>query len=156
MNKCINIHEKIFQKPLDKPNKICYTITVIKGRKTQINQKGKIIMTNRDFYKAVINGESNPEIVEFAKAEIEKLDARNEKRRNTLSKEQKANEEIKDKIVAFIGENKMVASEIATGLELSTQKVSALCKQLVESERLSVEDVKVKGKGIVKAYSLNK
>lgn len=113
-------------------------------------------MTNRDFYKAVINGESNPEIVEFAKAEIEKLDARNEKRRNTLSKEQKANEEIKDKIVAFIGEHKMVASEIATGLELSTQKVSALCKQLVESDRLSVEDVKVKGKGTVKAYSLKK
>ena len=89
----------------------------------------------------------------MAKAEIEKLDARNEKRRNTLTKEQKANEEVKGAIVEFIGDkSEVVASDIAKGLDLSTQKVSALCKQMVENGVLAVSEVKVKGKGAVKGY----
>ena len=111
-------------------------------------------MTNRDFFNAVINANISDELTDFAKSEIEKLDARNDKRRNTLTKEQKANEEIKVQILDFIGNGKMVASEIANGLSLSTQKVSALCKQLVESDKLSVEDVKIKGKGTVKGYAV--
>lgn len=111
-------------------------------------------MTNRDFFNAVINANISDELSDFAKSEIEKLDARNDKRRNTMTKEQKANEEIKGQILDFIGNGRMVASEIANGLSLSTQKVSALCKQLVESDKLSVEDVKVKGKGTVKGYAV--
>lgn len=112
-------------------------------------------MTNREFYTAIINNTITDEIVEFAKGEIAKLDARNDKRRNTLSKEQLANEETKKAILAYLdGKKDALASEIAKALDLSTQKVSALCKQLVESGAIIVADVKVKGKGSVKGYTI--
>lgn len=110
-------------------------------------------MTNRDFYTAVINANINDELTDFAKSEIAKLDARNDKRRNTMTKEQKANEDIKVTIADFIGgKSDVVASDIAKGLALSTQKVSALCKQMVENGVLAVSEVKIKGKGAVKGY----
>ena len=112
-------------------------------------------MTQREFLNNIINGNINSDTIEIAKAEVAKLDARNDKRRNTLTKEQKANEEVKDAIVEFLnGKGAVVASEIASGMGLSTQKVSALAKQLVEADRVTVSEVKVKGKGTVKAYAV--
>jgi len=110
-------------------------------------------MTNREFLTAVINGTVSDNEIDFAKAEIAKLDARNDKRRNTQTKEQKANEPIKANIVAVLSKP-MVASEIASALGISTQKVSALCKQLVDNGTLTVKDIKVKGKGTVKQYAV--
>ena len=112
-------------------------------------------MTNREFFTAIINNEVNDEVIAKAKAEIATLDARNDKRRNTPTKEQIANEAIKGDILNFLaGKKDVLASEIATALGLSTQKVSALCKQMVEAEVLAVADVKVKGKGTVKGYAV--
>lgn len=112
-------------------------------------------MTNREFYNAVISGFITEAEINFAKAEITKLDARNDKRRNTLTKEQIANEELKTAIVELLADKGMlVASTIATTLGVSTQKVSALAKQLVESGKVVAEDVKVKGKGAVKGYKV--
>ena len=112
-------------------------------------------MTNREFYKAVIGSEVNEELKAFAQAEIDKLDKKNEKRKNTQTKTQKENEGIKNSIVALLEEKgSMVASVIATELEISTQKASALCKQLVEEKELVVSDIKVKNKGTLKQYSL--
>ena len=48
----------------------------------------------------------------------------------------------------------MVASVIATKLNISTQKASALCKQLVEEKELVVTDIKVKNKGTLKQYAI--
>ncbi len=109
-------------------------------------------MTNREFLTAVINGTVSANEIDFAKAEIAKLDARNDKRRNTLSKEQKANEEIKAAILATIGIGSMVAADIAKAVGVSTQKASALCTLLVKDGKLTVRDLKVKGKGTVKCY----
>lgn len=111
-------------------------------------------MTNRDFYSAIINGTINEEVVAKATEELNKLDARNDKRRNTLSKEQLANEELKATMVTIIDNGKMTASEIAKAMGVSTQKVSALAKQLVDNGTLVKEEVAVKGKGKVLAYSL--
>ena len=112
-------------------------------------------MTNREFYKAVINAVENEELKAFAQAEIDKLDKKNEKRKNTQTKTQKENEGIKNSIVALLEEKgSMVASVIATELNISTQKASALCKQLVEEKELVVSDIKVKNKGTLKQYSL--
>jgi hypothetical protein len=47
-----------------------------------------------------------------------------------------------------------VASAIGSGLGISTQKASALCKLLVDGGKLAVGEVKVKNKGAVKQYSL--
>lgn len=110
-------------------------------------------MTTREFLNSVLAADINDDLNAFAKAEIEKLDARNDKRRNTLSKEQKANEEVKEQILAYLLNAKnAVASEIANALGISTQKVSALCRQMVESGSIAVTDIKVKGKGSVKSY----
>ena len=112
-------------------------------------------MTNREFYKAIIGLEVNEELKAFAQAEIDKLDKKNEKRKNTQTKTQKENEGIKNSIVALLEEKgSMVASTIATKLNISTQKASALCKQLVEEKELVVADIKVKNKGTLKQYSL--
>jgi fructoselysine-6-P-deglycase FrlB-like protein len=112
-------------------------------------------MTNREFYKAVIGAEVSEELKEFAKSEIEKLDKKNEKRKNTQTKEQKANEGIKSQIVDFIKENgASVASVIANGCGISTQKASALCKLLVEEKAITVADIKVKNKGTLKQYAV--
>jgi Fic family protein len=112
-------------------------------------------MTNREFYKAIIGSEVSEEIKAFAQEQIDKLDSKNEKRKNTQTKTQKENEGIKTSIVNLIEENgSMVASVIATKLNISTQKASALCKQLVEEKELVVTDIKVKNKGTLKQYAI--
>ena len=112
-------------------------------------------MTNREFYKAVIGANVSEELKEFAQGEIDKLDAKNEKRKNTQTKAQKENETVKVAIVDFIKENgSSVASVIATGVGISTQKASALCKLLCEDKVLVVSDIKVKNKGTLKQYAL--
>ena len=111
-------------------------------------------MTNREFYTAVINGTITEDMVAKAHEEIAKLDARNAKRSSKPSKKSLENEPIKAKIVEFLAEGSHLASEIASGCEISTSKASALCRQLVESGTLTVADVKVKGKGTQKSYTL--
>ena len=110
-------------------------------------------MTNREFFMAIVNGEITEEVVTKAGEEIAKLDARNERRKNTPSKKSVENEPIKAKIVEFLASGSHLASEIASGCEISTSKASALCRQLVEGGALVVTDKKVKGKGAVKAYA---
>ena len=118
-------------------------------------------MTKREFLNeviAVIDGTSEVnvlELKEFAKAEIVKLDERNANRSAKPTKAQIENKSIKEKILEVLStEARMVASAIAERLEISTQKVSALCRQLVESKKLKVEDVKIPRKGKQKAYSI--
>lgn len=103
----------------------------------------------------IINGTNPDKVKAWAEGEIAKLDAKNDKRKNTKSKEQIANEGIMDNIVEYIKTNgSQVASALASALGISTQKASALCKILVEGGELTVADKKVKGKGSVKEYSL--
>ena len=118
-------------------------------------------MTKREFLNeviAVIDGTSEVnvlELKEFAKAEIVKLDERNANRSSKPTKTQIENEPIKEKILEVLSTGeRMVASAIAESLEISTQKVSALCRQLVESTKLKVEEVKIPKKGKQKAYSI--
>ena len=109
-------------------------------------------MTNREFFTAVFNNEITDEVIVFAKDALVKLDARNDKRRNTLTKEQIANEAIKSEMLSVLANGPLVASEIAAKMGISTQKVSALAKQLVDCGAVEATDVKLKGKGTVKQY----
>lgn len=118
-------------------------------------------MTKREFLNeviAVIDGTSEVNILElkeFAKAEIVKLDERNASRSSKPTKAQIENEPIKEKILEVLSTGeRMVASAIAERVEISTQKASALCRQLVESQKLKVEEVKIPKKGKQKAYSI--
>ena len=118
-------------------------------------------MTKREFLNeviAVIDGTSEVDVLElkeFAKAEIVKLDERNANRSAKPTKTQIENKSIKEKILEVLStEERMVASAIAEKVEISTQKASALCRQLVESNKLKVEEVKIPRKGKQKAYSI--
>jgi predicted HTH transcriptional regulator len=112
-------------------------------------------MTQREFFTAVIKAEINSEMTEFAENAIAKLDARNEKRSNTMNKTQIENVEVKKEILNILSATEYkVASQVATECEISTNKASALLRQLVADNLAIVTDVKVPKKGKVKGYAL--
>ena len=113
-------------------------------------------MTTREFLNSIATNENLPtDVREYAQDGIEKLNAKNAKRASTPSKTAIANEPIKAKIVEYLTANKVAtASDISVALEISTQKASALARQLTESGVLTVNDVKVPKKGTVKAYAI--
>lgn len=108
-------------------------------------------MTKREMFEAIINGNISEEIIEMAKNEIVKMDERNAKRKSAPSKKSVENEPIKEKIVEVLTHEPQTASEIAEKVEISTQKCSALLRQI---DGLAVSEVKVKGKGKVKGYAI--
>lgn len=115
-------------------------------------------MTKREFLTAITEGTMNEEIVAFATAEIEKLDATNAKR--VVKAAEKAVEKeaerapIREAIVACITDEPKTATMLIAeaGLELKPQAIPSLLKALVEDGTLTKVDVKVKGKGTQKAY----
>lgn len=108
-------------------------------------------MTNREFFNAIVNGELTEEVIAHAQTSIEKLDARNAARKDKPSKKSLENEPIKEAIKSVLTDEPMTASDVAEKVEISVQKASALLRQI---EGLNVTEVKVKGKGKVKGYSL--
>ena len=113
-------------------------------------------MTNREFFTAIASNENlSAELVKFANEAIAKLDKRNASRSSKPSKTAIANEPIKASIAEYVTAHaNALASDIAEACEISTQKASALCVQMVKDEVLTVCEVKVPKKGKVKAYSL--
>lgn len=111
-------------------------------------------MTNREFLNTVIETATSEEVKDHAKAMLTKMDERNEKRASTPSKTAIANEPIKANILAMLTTEPRTAANIAAALELTTQKVSSLLRQLAEAEQVVVTEVKVKGKGKVKGYAI--
>lgn len=103
-------------------------------------------MTNREFFNAIINANVSDELTAHATAELEKLDKRNTHLEN---------EPIKAHLLEILAVKPMTASEIhEADASLSTQKISSLCRQLVEAGKLAVEDVKIPKKGKQKQYHI--
>lgn len=115
--------------------------------------RDKIVDKTGNMYMADVTMD---DLITFSQTEIEKLDARNANRNSKPTKAQIENEPIKAKIVELLTEvgEKYVTSAIAEKVEISTQKASALCRQLVNEGKLQVEEVKVPKKGKQKAYSV--
>ena len=113
-------------------------------------------MTKREMFEAIINGEINEEIIEMAQKEIVKMDNKNAKRREGTSKKALENEPIKKAIADMLRayDEPVVASVIGEKIEISVQKASALCRQMVADGRLTATEVKVKGKGKQKGYKV--
>ena len=107
-------------------------------------------MTLRELYEIVVTGEITEEAKAKATEEIAKLDARNAKRKGEESKKAKENAPIKESIAAVLTDEPQTASDIAKTVGISVQKASSLLRQM----DVTVTDVKVKGKGTQKAYSL--
>lgn len=114
-------------------------------------------MTNREFFKAIIEAGISEEICAHAENELEKLDRRNAARAAKPSKAQKENETLKEMIMSLLSEKMelFTASQVAERLEISTQKASALLRQLAESGQLVVSDVKIPKKGKQKGYTVS-
>jgi len=114
-------------------------------------------MTNREFYQAIVEGATvTAELATFAAEQITKLDKRNEKRAATPSKTAIENAPIKEKIVEFLTgkPDPIIAPTIATEVGITTQKASALARQLVEEGKLVATEVKVAKKGKLKGYAI--
>lgn len=113
-------------------------------------------MTKREFFEQVQNGVViTEEMQAFAEKEIKAIDERNKKRSAKPSAKQIENETIKEKIIeTFTGKGKTLASAIGETMGISTNKASALCRQLVAEKKMTVEDVKVPKKGMQKAYTV--
>lgn len=111
-------------------------------------------MTNREFYAAIAASTNlSAELVEFATAAIAKMDATNEKRKNTPSKTAIANQPLLDRIVdEVLTVEPKTASDVAAVLEISTQKASYLLRHLVADGKAIASDVKVPSKGTQKGY----
>lgn len=124
---------------------------IIKTQIKELKKKGNKIMTQRDFYNAVINANINEEMTSFATEAIAKLDERNAKRASKESAKQIANKPIIEAISRVLTDEPMLASKIAELCGISVNKASALAKKV---EGVKVVDVKVKGKGTQKGYFL--
>lgn len=112
-------------------------------------------MTNREFFVAVSKGMLTEEVMAHATSAIAKMDEANAKRASTPSKTALANEPIKVAIKGLLTQNgAMVASAIAEALNISTSKASALCRQMVDADVLTVSDVKIPKRGKVKQYAI--
>lgn len=111
-------------------------------------------MTNRDFYTFVANGEMRDEVKAFARAQIEKLDARNTARKSKPSKTAEANAPIKEALFNYLSENsgKFTESDLGTVLEVSHNKAGSLARQLVTEGKIQVTEVKIPKVGKRKAY----
>ena len=113
-------------------------------------------MTNREFLTAIASGTINEDVQAHAVASLEKLDAANLARKNKPSKKALENAPIIEQIVneVLTVDTPMTAGQVAEAVGISTQKASALLRSIVAAGTAVATDVKVAGKGTVKAYSL--
>lgn len=116
-------------------------------------------MTNREFYTAVAALENvSAEITEHAANALIKMDEANAKRKEKAgdkpSKKAVENAPIIEAITAALSTEVQTAATIAETVGISTNKASALLRQIVASGVAVSTDVKVAGKGSVKGYSL--
>ena len=112
-------------------------------------------MTQREFFTKVIEANINDELTEKAKELVAGLDKRNAQKSATQTKTQKENEVLKAEMLNKLEKGKgYLAAEIGVVMGFSTSKASALAKQLVDEGKATVADVKVKGKGMQKSYTI--
>lgn len=120
------------------------------------------IMTNREFFVAVAATENIPaELREYAEAAVNKMNEKNEKRRNTPTKTELANVPLRAAVLEILNEHptmKFMASEVApliSGADdepITTAKASSLLRGLLAEGKIHEVEVKVRGKGKRKAY----
>ena len=115
----------------------------------EIKKKKEVdTMTKREFLNAVIatiegnDTEINVmEMLDYANTELRKLDERNLARTSKPTATQKANEVLKEAIIAGMAHNRIytiaeIVKEIPECAELSNQKVAAMLNQLKADEKV--------------------
>ena len=110
-------------------------------------------MTTREFYTAVVEANVNEELTAKAQELIAALDAKNEKRKNTETKEQKEAAARAAAVLVFLKEQTepVTRDTIAGILGMSPAQASAACKAL--GEAVTKTEIKV-DKARKVAYSI--
>ncbi len=110
-------------------------------------------MTMKQFLTTVTEMTEKPELVEFAKSQLEKLDEKNTKRRTTMTSAQKATIQVVTSYASTLAKGEVVTSAIVSvALDVTSQRATALLKKGVELGFFA-ETEPVKGKsGKVKGY----
>ena len=114
-------------------------------------------MTKREFFTAIANLETaSAELRQFAVESIEKLDKQNLARNSKPSKVQIENAPLVSAIVELLADSEtpILSTEIANALEISTSKATGLLGNLAKEGKVVKTDIKVKGKGVQKGWSL--
>ena len=111
-------------------------------------------MTNREFYQSVIEANISEDTTIKATELLSALDARNEKRKSSESKEKKEVLARREYVLAFFKANPnevFTRDAVAESIGLTPAQVTAACKALADS--ITKSEVKAdKGKRVV--YSL--
>jgi hypothetical protein len=132
-----------------------YNIYVIKRAELTKRRKKEITMTNRELYNAIINNTITADVVAKAREEIAKLDARNLAKAEKPNKKQTENEPIAKAIVEYLTDKgEVLGVDLATALNLSTNKLNGVAGNLWKEGVLVKGKAKVKGKGEMTTYAL--
>ena len=102
-------------------------------------------MTTREFYTAVINGDFSPEVTAKAQELLSALDARNEKRKSSDSKEKREAAARRELVLNFLKQNEgaFTRDEIAAAVGIEPTKVTGACNVLVKDGLVTKTEVKV-------------
>lgn len=121
-------------------------------------------MTIREFYQNVLNtcgttvspwGEDEEQIVDICHKQIATLDARNEKRKGTESKEKKEAAERRNAVLEFLKshEGAFTRDQISFEIDMDPAKVTGACTALIKEGLVAKSEVKVEKSRKV-AYSI--
>lgn len=110
-------------------------------------------MTSREYFQSVLDAHISEEMDAASIKLIERLDAKNEKRKNTPTKDQVAAKERRDAVHSFLKEQSepVTRDTIAEALNITPGQATAACKALAEVVKKS--EVKV-GKTRKVAYAI--
>lgn len=112
-------------------------------------------MTYREFYTAIVNGETSEELIAFAQNAIVKLDERNARKASAPKKVNSENVALMGKIAELMADGETrIAKAIGEALEISTAKASGLCGQMVKNGTLTAGEVKIPKVGKRVTYTL--
>jgi len=114
-------------------------------------------MTIREFYQTVIEANISEDATNKANELLSALDARNEKRKSSDSKEKKEAAARRGLVLGFFQNNPndlFTRDDVATALELTPAQVTAACKVLIADGSVTKSEVKVdKTKRVAYSYT---
>lgn len=113
-------------------------------------------MTLRQYHTAILNSDLPEDIRAKAQEELAKLDKKNSGRSSKPTKEQIANEPIVAAILNALGNapDGLLSTELAAALDVSTQKITGLCRNLMNDGKITSEKVTVPKKGKQTKYHI--
>ena len=112
-------------------------------------------MTIREFYNEVINANINEDMTNKASELIAALDARNDKRKSTESKEKKEAAERRNAVLEFLKthEGAFTRDQISFEINMDPAKVTGACTALIKEGLVVKSEVKIEKSRKI-AYSI--